>query len=694
MKTIHKVLILFIFLINFYPSIEALSPLDNAIIINKEEKILSAPHTVRYQWFFNHKKLNLETPEIRFLGPGTYTVEMEDKNGLHTSQSVTLALDSNGKIYKIYTIGDSTVQDYAAGYYPRKGWGQVFQAFFDSAVVVANKGVGGTSAKSFYNSFWAPIKNALQPGDYVFIQFGINDANSDTARHTDPFTTFQGYLTKFVNETKDKGAIPILVATLRRNAWNATIPPTLYDAYHDYPVATRQLAQTLNVPLVDLDQLSKPLMESLGPDYTGDFMYMHIKPGEYPNYPLGNSDDVHFQEMGAIEMARLVVQSISGLSADTNINKLIPHIKPMREVSTTTNFPDGAIVTRNAAYPKGLTVTLKAKMNSGYGFIEWQDSLGTQLTTNEIYSFVMDTTPLEFKAILDDDPQNLDCTGKNNGTAYIDECGECVEGTSGKFPCNTQLVEEQDTFKIKPVHSNLCVQQTATITQETCTSDKSQSWVVIKEGNFYKIRNAASGLYLGADQLTSGTYLAAKSDPIIWRFETLGSNTYFLIPASNTTIAIDVYGASTLAGKQLLLYNRNSNNNQKFKFILDAPLDCNGEPRGTATIDSCGICSGGSTGITPITNPAGCPSGIQENKSIGKFTLAPNPFASETLLTLHTNYDKPFTLVIYNIQGSTVMKIKDYTNKELLFGDKLQRGLYTCKIIQEKEVSTFKIIKN
>ena len=67
MKKIHKALFLFILLLNFNPHLEALSPLDNAITVNKESKILTAPEAVRYQWFFNHKKLNLETPDIRFL---------------------------------------------------------------------------------------------------------------------------------------------------------------------------------------------------------------------------------------------------------------------------------------------------------------------------------------------------------------------------------------------------------------------------------------------------------------------------------------------------------------------------------------------------------------------------------------------------------------------------------------------------
>ena len=694
MKQIIKTWLIIVFLLNlFSENTQAFGFSINIISVNKAEQILTAPEAIKYQWYFNSKKLGLKTREIKFIGPGKYTVQVENKDGMITSYSITLALDNNGKIYKVFTIGDSTVQDYAAGYYPRKGWGQVLQAFFDTSVVVYNKGVGGTSAKSFYNFFWTPIKDVLQEGDYVFIQFGINDANSDTARFTDPFTTFQDYLTLFINETKARGAHPVLVATLRRNAWNATNPPTLYDAYHNYPVATRQLAQTLGVPLIDLDQMTVPLMEPLGPDYTGDFMYMHLNPGEYPNYPNGTVDDVHFQEMGAIEMARLVVESISNLSADTNMNKLIPHIKPMKEVSATSNFPDGAILTRTASYPEGITVTIKAKTTTGYGFIEWQDSLGNQITTKKLFSFVMDTIPLKYKAILDDNPQNLDCTGENNGTAYIDDCGECVGGLTGKYPCDTQLVSVQDTFKIKPLHSGLCVEQTANISQEVCSANKSQSWIFIREGNYYKIQNVASGLYLSSDQIASGSYLNAKASPIIWRLETISAGTYQIIPTSNIALACDVYGASTLAGKQVLLYTRNSNNNQKFKIILDAPLDCKGVPRGGAILDSCGICSGGTTGIVPITNPEECPTAVSERETSANFVLAPNPFSSEIALNLLHDSESGYTIVLYNMQGEQVMKINGYTNKELVFGKQLKKGLYSGKIIIKNEISPFKIIK-
>jgi len=289
----------------------------------------------------------------------------------------------------LYTVGDSTVQVYTAGYYPRTGWGSILHFFFDpSKVTVVDKAVGGTSSKSFYDSFWAPVRDSLKPGDYVTIGFGINDAAADAARHTVPFTTFKDYLTLFVNETKSKGAFPIIVSTQNRDSWSSINPPTIYPAYHDYPVASRQLAASLNVPLVDLDQRCTALLQSLGPIYSTYFLYNHYLPGDWPNYPNGNADDVHFQEMGAIEMAKLFVAGIRNLSGDANVSKLIPFLTPTFKVTFTSNNSAAGLVTRTEFFPAGITVTAKAWPYAGYTFTGWSGSI---TGSNPNTTFVMGT---------------------------------------------------------------------------------------------------------------------------------------------------------------------------------------------------------------------------------------------------------------------------------------------------------------
>ncbi len=305
---------------------------------------------------------------------------------------------------KIFTIGDSTVQTYTSGYYPRTGWGQVLQYFFDeNYVVVDNRAVGGTSSKSFYDGYWksdgswSQIVNELSAGDFVFIQFGINDSANDD-RYTDPFTTFQDYLTLYVNESKAKGAIPVLVATLRKNSW--TDETTLYPAYHNYPVAARELAATLDVPLIDLDEASTPLMLQFGKDYCTSYLYNNYDAGEYPKYPSGNSDNTHFQELGAIEMAKLVIDEL--LIEDdtyTDLTTITQYVKSYHQVTVSQNDADAGMVTKTASYPADLTVTLKAKINDGYEFVEWQDASGTTISTDPVYTFTMGSSDLSYYGI-------------------------------------------------------------------------------------------------------------------------------------------------------------------------------------------------------------------------------------------------------------------------------------------------------
>lgn len=302
----------------------------------------------------------------------------------------------------IYTVGDSTVQSYAAGYYPRSGWGQQLGHYLDPAkVVVVNKAIGGTSSKSFYDSHWAAVKTSIRPGDYVTIGFGINDAAADPARRTVAFTTFKEYLTRFVNETRALGAHPILVATQPRNAWNAGPNPTVYPAYHDYPVASRQLAGELGVPLVDLDGRGIALLQSVGQSYSTNYIYNYYLPGEWPNYPNGVADAVHFQEMGAHELAKLVVAGIRSLSGDANVSKLIPAIKPTYRVTFSSNNTNGGQITRSENFPVGATVTAYARPYAGYSFVSWN---GDVTSTKRNTTFVMGSVPKTLTATFSGSP--------------------------------------------------------------------------------------------------------------------------------------------------------------------------------------------------------------------------------------------------------------------------------------------------
>lgn len=49
----------------------------------------------------------------------------------------------------VHTIGDSTMADYNESTTDQRGWGQMFQQFFDETITVNNRGKSGASSKSF-----------------------------------------------------------------------------------------------------------------------------------------------------------------------------------------------------------------------------------------------------------------------------------------------------------------------------------------------------------------------------------------------------------------------------------------------------------------------------------------------------------------------------------------------------------------
>lgn len=118
----------------------------------------------------------------------------------------------------VFTIGDSTMANKKVEVAPETGWCQVFSAFVDQTVEIKNRAVNGRSTKSFITEGrWKAVTDSLKTGDYVFIQFGHNDQKiQDSTRYTEPFTTYRKNIERFVRESREKGAIPILFTSIVR----------------------------------------------------------------------------------------------------------------------------------------------------------------------------------------------------------------------------------------------------------------------------------------------------------------------------------------------------------------------------------------------------------------------------------------------------------------------------------------------
>lgn len=224
-----------------------------------------------------------------------------------------LAGSSDQKKINVFTIGDSTMANKDAKVYPETGWGQVLYQFFDDQVVVHNHAVNGRSSKSFISEGrWQVVLDSLHAGDYVFIQFGHNDQKiKSPERYTEPFGSYTENLTKYITESRAKGAIPVLFTSIVRRKFNEK--GKLEDTHGDYIVAVRKLAKKMNVPLVDLQKSTGKMVQALGNEKSKE-LFLWTEPNDL--FPEGRKDDTHLCVGGAQKIAGLAAQELKKLPID------------------------------------------------------------------------------------------------------------------------------------------------------------------------------------------------------------------------------------------------------------------------------------------------------------------------------------------------------------------------------------------
>jgi lysophospholipase L1-like esterase len=221
---------------------------------------------------------------------------------------VFLAMAKPAAKQRIFMIGDSTMANKTEKGYPETGWGQVFSTFFNSSVVVDNHAQNGRSSKSFIDEGrWEVVLNQLQKGDLVFIQFGHNDQKDKSpTRFTNPYTQYRFNLKRYVNETRAKGAIPVLFTSIVRRNFNDE--GVLIDTHGAYTEVVRSVAAELQVPFVDMQLLTEQLVVGLGVEGS-KAIYLHVEPG-HENYPDGKIDNTHLNREGALRLAELAADEL------------------------------------------------------------------------------------------------------------------------------------------------------------------------------------------------------------------------------------------------------------------------------------------------------------------------------------------------------------------------------------------------
>ena len=243
-----------------------------------------------------------------------------ETGGVTATGGTTAIGGSSGKI-TVWMAGDSTMSGSGCD---GGGWGTQFAAVFNSNVTVQNKSVAGRSIQTWlyegavssttgsngectltgttYSANWKDMLTGMKAGDYLFVQFGINDGSA-CPRHVGT-ALFQTYLTTMAKAASDRGAQAIFLSPT--NAIMCTGSTAQANTRGTYPAATKAATTTANVPFIDVTTLSADLYTSEGlcPN-SADYSSTTSKVGIF-----FCNDHTHFSADGALKIAKMVGKAL------------------------------------------------------------------------------------------------------------------------------------------------------------------------------------------------------------------------------------------------------------------------------------------------------------------------------------------------------------------------------------------------
>ncbi|MEH7120307.1 SGNH/GDSL hydrolase family protein [Neobacillus vireti] len=325
---------------------------------------------------------------------GQLTIELTGANPKLNGLTIEkLPERSAGELPTVYIAGDSTVQTYDEYWRPQAGWGQMISRFFSSDITFKNHAIGGRSTKTFINEGRLDtVLREIKPDDYFFIQFGHNDATISVPERYASVADYKNYLKTFINGARERGAIPILVTPMGRRDFNPTTGK-FNVSFPEYVQGMKEVAEELNVDLVDLSARSIAYYDSIGPEGSLS-VFLHLDAGIYTAFPNGSQDNTHFQEYGAIQMARLVSDEVKKLNI--GLSSYVTGVEPP------------------ASLPAQPTNLVASSISNAGALLTWKAAEGAdiyrvyrKLSTDSDYSLVGSSTI-----------PRLNVSGMDEGTTY------------------------------------------------------------------------------------------------------------------------------------------------------------------------------------------------------------------------------------------------------------------------------------
>ena len=237
-------------------------------------------------------------------------------------------MPANPALPSLFLVGDSTVRNGRGdGANNQMGWGEPFVAYFDTSKInVVNRAIGGRSSRTYITEgHWAETLALIKSGDVVLFQFGHNDGaplddaarargtikgvgdesqeieNPILKRH-EVVHTFGWYMTQYIEDTKAKGATPIICSFVPRKIWKDGKIVRGVDSYGGW---AREVAEKQHVGFIDLNEISSRKYDALG---------------EAGVEPLFGDPHTHTTLAGAVINAESVVSGLKALPNDPVAN--------------------------------------------------------------------------------------------------------------------------------------------------------------------------------------------------------------------------------------------------------------------------------------------------------------------------------------------------------------------------------------
>ena len=215
---------------------------------------------------------------------------------------------------RIHIAGDSTAAQKDAAASPETGWGMALPWYVVPRTEVLNHAVGGRSSRSFVEEGRLDaILADIRTGDVLLVQFGHNDQKSDPEVGTDPWTSYQSYLRRYLDGARVRGAVPVLLTPAERRRFDVAGNAVASHGY--YPDAMRALAAAEGVPLIDITAQTLARWQRLGPDRSRRSFLQTAD---------GAEDNTHFSAAGAAAVGRMVARGLlaAGILAENAVRRL------------------------------------------------------------------------------------------------------------------------------------------------------------------------------------------------------------------------------------------------------------------------------------------------------------------------------------------------------------------------------------